>query len=102
MADTHYTSFAEFYPFYLSEHSRPACRRMHFIGSSFALGCVLAAIIYGNPWWLLAAVVGGYGFAWIGHAFFEHNRPATFTHPFYSFVGDWAMYRDMLTGRIPW
>ena len=102
MASTRYSSFAEFYPFYLSEHSRPACRRMHFIGSSLALGCVLAAILYANPWWLLAAVAAGYGFAWIGHAFFEHNRPATFTHPLYSFVGDWAMYRDMLTGRIRW
>jgi hypothetical protein len=102
MAATRFSSFAEFYPFYLSEHSRPACRRLHFVGTSLALGCVLAAIVSRNPWWLLGGLAAGYGFAWIGHAFFEHNRPATFTHPFYSFLGDWAMYRDMLVGRIRW
>jgi hypothetical protein len=46
--------------------------------------------------------VVGYGFAWIGHFFFEHNRPATFTYPFYSFAGDWVMFRDMLIGRVRW
>ena len=52
----------------------------------------------GSPLRLLC----GYGFAWIGHFFFEHNRPATFTHPLYSLIGDWVMFRDMLTGRIRW
>ena len=97
-----FSSFAEFYPFYLSEHRHPTCRRLHFVGSSLAIGCVLAAILDANAWWIAAAVVAGYGFAWAGHAFFEHNRPATFKHPLYSFVGDWAMYRDMLIGRISW
>ena len=50
--------------------------------------------------WLVAAPIAGYGFAWIGHFFFEHNRPATFCHPLYSLAGDWVMFRDMLTGRI--
>ena len=97
-----FSSFAEFYPFYLSEHRHPMCRRLHFLGSTVAIACVLAALLEANPWWLAAALVAGYGFAWTGHAFFEHNRPATFKHPLYSFLGDWAMYRDMLTGRIPW
>ena len=51
---------------------------------------------------VLAALACGYGFAWIGHFFFEHNRPATFRHPLYSFVGDWMMFKDILTGRIRW
>ena len=97
-----FSSFADFYPFYLSEHRHPMCRRLHFLGSTVAIVCVLAAILDANPWWIVAAFVAGYGFAWTGHAFFEHNRPATFKYPLYSFVGDWAMYRDMLTGRIPW
>lgn len=96
-----FASFAEFYPFYLNEHSRPACRRLHFVGTSLAIGCVLAAAVTLNGYWLLAAVLAGYAFAWIGHVFFERNRPATFQHPFYSLAGDFAMYRDMLTGRIP-
>ncbi|HET6604053.1 MAG TPA: DUF962 domain-containing protein [Xanthomonadaceae bacterium] len=95
-----FDSFREFYPFYLSEHSDPVCRRWHFAGTSLALGCLLAALFTLNAWWLPAALLVGYGFAWIGHFFFEHNRPATFQHPLYSFIGDWVMWRDMLVGRI--
>jgi len=95
-----YASFAEFYPYYLAEHANRTCRRLHFVGTSLVIGCLVALVASGNPWWIAAALACGYGFAWIGHFFFEHNRPATFRHPLYSFVGDWAMYRDMLTGRI--
>jgi hypothetical protein len=96
-----FTSFREFYPFYLSEHSNRTCRRLHFTGTSLVIACLVVLALTRNPWWILAALACGYGFAWIGHFFFEHNRPATFRHPFYSFVGDWVMYRDLLTGRIP-
>ena len=96
-----FNSFREFYLFYLSEHATPACRRLHFVGTSLVIGCVVAAIVSRNAWWLPAALLCGYGFAWVGHFFFEHNRPATFSYPLYSFAGDWVMYRDMLTGRIP-
>ena len=99
--DKRFATFAEFYPFYLSEHADPTCRRLHFVGTSLVIGCIVAALATGNAWWLAAAPVAGYGFAWVGHAFFEHNRPATFTHPLYSFCGDWVMYKDLLTGRIP-
>jgi hypothetical protein len=97
-----FASFAEFYPFYLREHRHPVCRRLHFVGSTLVLACIAAAIAGSNPWWLLGAPLCGYGFAWIGHFAYEHNRPATFRHPLYSLAGDWVMYRDMLTGRIPW
>ena len=93
-------SFAEFYPFYLSEHSRPACRRLHFIGSLLVLACIGVAIATRNAWWLLGAPLCGYGFAWIGHYAFEHNHPATFTYPLYSLAGDWVMFRDILIGRV--
>ena len=96
-----YRSFAEFYPFYLSEHANRTCRRLHFVGTSLVVACLVALALTGNVAWIAAALLCGYGFAWVGHFFFEHNRPATFRHPFYSFAGDWVMYRDMLTGRIP-
>jgi len=96
-----FATFAEFYPFYLSEHRNRTCRRLHFAGSTLVVGCLVAWSVGGNPWWLAAAPVAGYGFAWIGHFVFEQNRPATFTYPFYSFIGDWAMFRDILLGRIP-
>jgi hypothetical protein len=97
-----FATFAEFYPHYLREHAHPACRRLHFVGSTLVVLALVLALWTRNAWWLAAAPLFGYGFAWIGHFFFEHNRPATFTHPLYSFAGDWAMYRDMITGRIRW
>jgi hypothetical protein len=95
-----FASFREFYPYYLSEHSDPRCRRLHFVGSSLVLGCLVALASTGNPWWIAGALLCGYGFAWIGHFGFEKNRPATFKYPFYSLAGDWVMYKDMLTGKI--
>ena len=95
-----FASFREFYPFYLSEHSNRTSRRLYFVGSCLALALVATAIVQRNAWWLLAALVAGYAFAWVGHFFFEKNRPATFKHPFYSFAGDWVMFKDILTGRI--
>ena len=99
-AASRYTRFADFYPFYLSEHRNRTCRRLHFVGSSLALLCLALAIAFRNPWWLLPALLCGYGFAWVGHFGFEKNRPASFRQPLYSFMGDWVMYKDILTGRI--
>jgi hypothetical protein len=96
-----FSSFREFYPYYLGEHANRTCRRMHFIGSLGVLALIALAVGHLNGWYLLGALFCGYGFAWVGHFFFEKNRPATFRHPFYSFVGDWAMFRDILSGKIP-
>ena len=95
-----YSSFAEFYPFYLGEHGNRRCRRMHFIGSSLVIAVVVLAIASGQWRWLWLAPLCGYGFAWIGHYVFEKNRPATFTHPLYSLAGDWVMYAQMLRGKL--
>ena len=100
--ETHYRTFKEFYPFYLQEHSNSTCRRLHFAGSTIVLLLVAMASVTGELalLWLLPVV--GYGFAWVGHFFFEHNRPATFKYPLFSLMGDWVMFRDMLTGRVAW
>ena len=96
-----FTSFAEFYPFYLSEHRNPTCRRLHFIGSTLVLLSLTAWLITGNAWWAVAAPLCGYGFAWIGHFGFEKNRPASFRQPLYSLMGDWMMFWQLLTRRLP-
>ncbi|KXK69277.1 membrane protein, partial [Pseudomonas monteilii] len=71
-----FRSFAEFYPYYLGEHSNPTCRRLHFVGTSLVIA-LLAYTIGSGKWLLLLALpVFGYGFAWVGHFFFEKNRPA--------------------------
>ena len=95
-----FRSFADFYPFYLSEHRHPVCRRLHFIGTVLVIASLLAAAFTGDTRWLIAVPLAGYGLAWIGHFFFEHNRPATFSHPWYSLAGDFVMFRDLLVGRI--
>ena len=95
-----YRSFGAFYPFYLSQHAGRSCRRLHFLGTTLGLAAIIAALATMNLWWLAAGFVAGYAAAWVGHFFFEKNKPATFTYPVYSFLGDWAMWRDMLTGRI--
>lgn len=96
-----YTRFSEFYPYYLTEHSNRTCRRLHFVGSTGALCCLVLAVVRTEPLWILGAAVCGYAFAWVGHLAFEKNRPATFRQPLYSLWGDWVMYKDILTGRIP-
>ena len=73
-----FQSFAAFYPHYIHEHSNRTCRRIHVVGSALVLVVPVVAVATRNPWWLLAMPLVGYGFAWVGHAFFEKNRPATF------------------------
>ena len=96
-----FDTFAEFYPFYLSEHSNRVSRRLHFTGTTIAVVLVIAAVVT-RVWWLLAvALIQGYAFAWIGHFFYEHNKPATFKYPRYSFMGDWRLWWDTLTRKQP-
>ena len=93
-------SFAEFYPIYLGEHQDRSCRRLHFVGSTLSLACLAALLATGGLGFLLLALLCGYGFAWIGHLVFEKNRPATFSRPLYSLMGDLVMYKDIWTGKI--
>jgi hypothetical protein len=101
-AEKQFASFREFYPFYLGEHRNLVSRRLHVTGTLLAI-LILADAVMTQRWsLLLPALVAGYGFAWVGHFFFEHNRPATFRHPLYSLRGDFTMLRDVLTGRMHW
>ena len=95
-----FSNFAEFYPYYLAEHDNITCRRLHFAGSWLVILSVLMALVTANTWWLVLAPIGGYGFAWIGHFFYEHNKPATFQYPLYSLRGDWKMFADILSGKV--
>lgn len=95
-----FSSFRDFYPYYLAEHANRTCRRLHFVGTSLVIGCLVMLAATADLRWLVAMLVCGYGFAWAGHFFFEKNRPATFENPLFSLAGDFVMYRDMLTGKI--
>ena len=101
MNDKAFRSFDDFYPFYLGEHANRTCRRLHFTGTSIAV-VLLGAAVVSQRWWLIAiAFLQGYAFAWIGHFFFEHNKPATFKYPWFSLLGDWRLWWDMLSGKVP-
>jgi len=95
-----FTSFTEFYPFYLSEHQNKICRRLHFAGTSFVI-LIMIYFLFTFNWLLLILLpVFGYGFAWIGHFVFEKNRPATFQYPLFSLRGDFVMFKDIIAGKI--
>ncbi|WP_395374449.1 Mpo1-like protein [Marinicella sp. W31] len=98
--NTTYKSFKEFYPYYLAEHSNRVCRRLHVIGSVLVILMLIYVFISSHWWWLLSVPVIGYGFAWVGHFFFEKNKPATFQYPLYSLLGDWVMFWQVLRGQI--
>ena len=100
MAERTYTSFAEFWPFYLREHSRPATRRLHYIGTGLVIALAIAALLTGNWWLVIALPVAGYFFAWIAHFRVERNRPATFTYPLWSLFADFRMFFLWLSGRL--
>ena len=93
-------SFAEFWPFYLREHAHPVTRALHFTGTTLSLGLLGGAAALRRPSLVAGALVCGYAFAWVGHFFVEHNKPATFKHPLWSFAADWRMWALALTGRL--
>tara|TARA_B110000116_G_C16780419_1_gene558014 strand:+ start:1952 stop:2257 length:306 start_codon:yes stop_codon:yes gene_type:complete len=95
-----YKKFADFYPFYLSQHTNLICRRLHFVSSSLIILLFFYVVVFGGLYLLLIIPFIGYGFAWVGHFIFEKNRPATFTYPLYSLIGDWVMFKDMIIGKI--
>jgi hypothetical protein len=100
MSKKEFRSLKEFYPFYLSEHKNKTSRSLHFIGTLLLI-LVFVSIVISNKWryfWLIPLI--GYGFAWIGHAFFERNKPATFQYPFYSLASDFLMFWDILNGNL--
>jgi len=100
MSERQYKSFAEFWPYYVSEHGKPATRALHAIGTTAAV-CTMVAVIVIGKWWLFPlGLVPGYAFAWVSHFFIEKNKPATFTYPIWSFMGDWKMFMLMISGRM--
>jgi hypothetical protein len=99
MTDVPLRTFADFWPHYVRQHSRPGTRLLHAFGSTLVVIGAGAALAV-NRWILLALPLIGYGFAWTGHFFVEHNRPTTFGHPFYSLAADYRMLFLMMAGRM--
>jgi hypothetical protein len=100
MIEERYKSFAEFWPFYVAEHSRPATRLLHLIGTTAGISLMVYLIATGRWWLLFLGFIPGYGCAWLAHFLIEKNKPATFKYPLWSFMGDYKMIALMLTGRM--
>ena len=100
MSDSRYGSFVEFYPFYLSEHQNTISRLLHVVGTGVVLCEMIGLLIFLPGWsWIWLLPLTGYGFAWVGHFFFERNRPATFSYPLWSLRGDFTLFFEIMTGR---
>jgi hypothetical protein len=95
-----YTTFAEFWPFYLREHSKPATRALHYVGTSLVVALAGYALLMGVWLWLIALPLAGYFFAWLAHFTIEKNRPATFTYPLWSLFADFRMWWLWLSGGL--
>lgn len=95
-----YRSFWSFYPYYLTEHRNAISRALHFMGTLLLIVCLIAGIITRKWLWFVVIPFVGYGFAWVGHFFFEKNKPATFVYPLYSLGSDFVMFWHTLTGQI--
>ena len=100
MNDTKFTSFKDFYPYYLSEHKLRINKILHAIGSLIGLSFLIYVLCIGKYKLIFVSFVFGYTFAWIGHFFFEKNKPATFKYPLYSFLGDWVMLKYLILRKI--
>lgn len=99
-----FSSFEEFWPYYVREHRKKSTRVVHFVGTTAALACVAGGILTRRKWLLAVAPVVGYGPAWASHFFLEKNKPATFTHPVWSLRGDmkmwWMMVRRQMDAEV--
>ena len=95
-----FDGYEEFFTFYLHEHSDPRNRAMHAAGTVLGLCTLIIPFVVGHPWYALLWPVVAYSFAWTGHFLIEGNKPATFGHPFWSFISDFKMLGLMVMGRL--
>jgi hypothetical protein len=93
-------TYGEFWATYLAAHADPRCRALHYGGTLAALSLLGLAGAKVDWRWAAAAIVLGYAPAWLGHAVFEGNRPATFSHPLWSLVSDFRMLGLFLSSRL--
>lgn len=92
-------AYRDFWPYYLSEHRHPLCRRLHYVGTTLTFPFFAAALVTLNPAWLIGAPLVGYFFAWVGHFFIEKNKPATFKYPLWSLISDYRMFFVWIGGK---
>ena len=98
--DLHFASYDDFFLHYLRQHRDPQNRALHACGTGLGMAAVIVSLLLRHPWFALLFLPIGYGFAWFGHLVIERNEPATWGHPWWSFISDFRMLGLMLTGRL--
>ncbi len=93
-------SFSEFWPHYVAAHRHPATRAVHCAATLLGWGLLASAVVFRNAWLALAAPIVPYPLVWLSHFYIEHNRPASFGHPGWSWLADQKMVYLMLTGKM--
>jgi hypothetical protein len=93
-------NYAEFWRRYLGAHADPRTRLLHYLGTLFGVTALVMAVVRHDWDWLVAAPLGGYALAWVGHLAFEHNRPETFGHPAWALASDFRMLSLFATRRL--
>lgn len=97
---TNPTNYTEFWDFYVSEHSQPMTRLLHFVGTSLGVLLLIFFVVRGQWYFFPVFFAVGYAFAWFAHFVVEKNRPASFRFPLWSFISDFKMMWYMATGRM--
>jgi hypothetical protein len=92
--------FDAFWLEYVREHSHPLNRKLHAIGISLALACLVAGIFKRKLSLLVLAPILGYGFAWFGHFFIEKNVPKSFSRPVDSLRASAILYWKTICGEM--
>lgn len=100
MSNKRIKTYAEFWDFYVQEHSQPLTRLFHFVGTSLGLVLLVWFIKNGTYYYLPLCLAVGYAFAWFSHFVIEKNKPATFKYPLWSFISDYKMMFYMLMGKM--
>ena len=98
-APQQFSSFDEFFPYYVGQHSKPATRWFHFVGTHLGAISGVIGLATRKPLLVAQAPVISYGLAWFSHFTIEKNKPATFGHPLWSARGDFKMIAMMWQGR---
>ena len=92
-------SYAAFWPYYLREHAQARTRGLHYIGTAMVIVLLIVGAVI-EPCVFASAPFAGYGFAWFAHGVVEHNKPATFIHPWWSLISDFRMFFLAVSGRL--
>ena len=92
-------NFKEFYPYYLSQHSKKLTRMLHFLGTLLMFAVIVFVLQSGKERFLWYLPIFGLGISALSHYIFEKNKPTSFQYPVFTLIGDFKMFFELLIGK---